>query len=98
MARDSDTKPIAKRGGMFVSTAKSLSKFGFIVVFSFIINLAIMLLSVKAYGDIGVLTKQLNEWRNIPGVEVLVAWRVIELGLASILGFDGKQDMTTGDI
>jgi hypothetical protein len=49
------------------------------------------LTSSLTLGDLGPISKHLEEWWE---VGVLIGWRAVEVGVAWVLGFDGKQSST----
>lgn len=50
------------------------------------------LTSTLTVGDLGPISKHLEEWWEVGG---LIAWRAVEVGLAWVLGFDGKYQYHT---
>jgi hypothetical protein len=65
------------------------ARFVFAVLSSLVLSSALFTLtSVITIGDLGLISKHLEKWWEVGG---LIAWRAVELGLAWVLGFDGKS-------
>lgn len=64
------------------------ARFALVVLSSLILSSALFTVtSVVTIGDLGFVSKHLEKWWEVGG---LIAWRAVELGLAWMLGFDGK--------
>lgn len=63
-----------------------------LVVLSSLIASSVLftLTSTLTVGDLGPISKHLEEWWEVGG---LIAWRAVEVGLAWVLGFDVKYQL-----
>lgn len=69
----------------------SLARFLLVVLSSLIVSSVLFTLtSTLTVGDLGPISKHLEEWWEVGG---LIAWRAVEVGLAWVLGFDGKYQL-----
>lgn len=66
----------------------SPARFSLAVLSSLILSsVAFTLTSHLTVGDLGLISKHLEEWWEVGG---LVAWKAVEIGLGWVLGFDSK--------
>ncbi|KAL1857944.1 hypothetical protein Plec18167_001652 [Paecilomyces lecythidis] len=65
------------------------ARFALAVLSSLVLSSALFTAtSVVTIGDLGFVSKHLEKWWEVGG---LIAWRAVELGLAWVLGFDGRD-------
>lgn len=69
----------------------SLARFILVVLSSLIVSSVLFTFtSTLTVGDLGPISKHLEEWWEVGG---LIAWKAVEVGLAWVLGFDGKYQL-----
>lgn len=69
----------------------SPARFILVVLSSLVVSSVLFTLtSTLTVGDLGPISKHLEEWWEVGG---LIAWRAAEVGLAWVLGFDGKYQL-----
>ncbi|KAJ5514100.1 hypothetical protein N7463_003652 [Penicillium fimorum] len=67
----------------------SLARFILVVLSSLTVSSILFTLTSNfTVGDLGPISKHLEEWWEVGG---LIAWRALEVGLAWVLGFDGRD-------
>lgn len=66
----------------------SPARFLLVVLGSLIVSSVLFTLTASVtVGDLGLVSKHLEEWWEVGG---LMAWRAVEVGLAWVLGFDSE--------
>lgn len=66
----------------------SPARFLLVVLGSLVVSSVLFTLTASVtVGDLGLVSKHLEEWWEVGG---LMAWRAVEVGLAWVLGFDSK--------
>lgn len=74
---------------LLVESRHPAERFAAVVFISLGLSSALFTLTSRAtLGELGSVSKHLEEWWEVAG---LVAWKAVEVGLAWLLGFDGKS-------
>lgn len=93
--RQSATKAVNGSADLSSSKARSQiekipspARYGLLVLSSLVLSSVLFTVTASVtVGDLSFVSKHLETWWEASG---LIAWRAVELGLAWILGFDGK--------
>lgn len=92
---DSDSQPFNVKVVVPVHHESRLDRMPFYVRYVLVVLSSLLLSSILftvaaeyTHGDLGAVSKFVEEWWQVGG---LMAWKAAELGLAWVLGFDGKD-------
>lgn len=87
-ARDSQGAPLVPPETRRMARIPSPARFILVVLASLVGSSVLFTLTANwTVGDLGLVSKHLEEWWEVGG---LMAWRAVEVGLAWILGYDSE--------